>query len=80
MSVLTSTDCSKEFHRKRLMGEARLNSDLGTRIEDRYRGGHGPVAKARPGLCRNQQSPGCFRAHKPAGMWTALSTEDREPA
>lgn len=70
----------KEFHRKWLMGEARLNSDFGTRIEDGYRGGHNPVAKARPGLCGNQQSPGCFRARKPAGIWTALSTEHREPA
>lgn len=30
-----------------------------TWIEGRYGEGHRPVTKARPGLCKNQQSSGC---------------------
>lgn len=51
----------KEFHRKWLMREARLNAELGSWLEGRYSGGHGPVTKARPGLCRQ------LGAHEPAG-------------
>ena len=61
------------------MGEVRPNAHLGLRA-GMYGRGHRLVTKARPGLCRSQQSSGFRRAQQLAGIWTVLRTEDKGPA